>query len=47
LGAQQNARAIAGYERRGGFVEYGRIKDHEIGGQPVKEVSVYFAPANQ
>jgi GNAT superfamily N-acetyltransferase len=37
-----NDRAIAAYERWGGLVEHDRLKDHEIGGQPVKEVCVSF-----
>ncbi|MGA8029739.1 MAG: GNAT family N-acetyltransferase [Bryobacteraceae bacterium] len=37
-----NDRAIAAYERWGGLVEHDRLKDHEIGGQPVKEISVSF-----
>ncbi|MBV9761309.1 MAG: GNAT family N-acetyltransferase [Acidobacteriaceae bacterium] len=37
-----NRRAIAAYKRWGGSVEQDRLKDHEIGGQPVKEVSVSF-----
>jgi GNAT superfamily N-acetyltransferase len=35
-----NRRAIAAYERWGGVVESGRQKDHQVGGQPVKEVSI-------
>ena len=38
-----NHRAIGAYERWGGMVERDRLKDHEIGGQPVKEVSVVFS----
>ena len=38
-----NHRAIAAYERWGGMLERDRFKDHEIGGQPVKEVSVVFS----
>jgi GNAT superfamily N-acetyltransferase len=37
-----NHRAVAAYERWGGVVERERLKDHTIGGQPVKEVSVSF-----
>jgi ribosomal protein S18 acetylase RimI-like enzyme len=37
-----NDRAIAAYKRWGGLVEHDRLKDHEIGGHPVKEVSVSF-----
>jgi len=37
-----NDRAIAAYERWGGLVEYDRLKDHQIGGKRVKEVSVSF-----
>lgn len=37
-----NHRAIAAYERWGGVVERDRVKDHMIGGQRVKEVSVLF-----
>jgi len=37
-----NDRAIAAYERWGGLVEHDRLKDDEIGGQPVKEVCVSF-----
>jgi L-amino acid N-acyltransferase YncA len=37
-----NGRAIAA-ERWGGVIESGRQKDHEVGGQPVKEVSIAFA----
>jgi GNAT superfamily N-acetyltransferase len=37
-----NDRAIAAYKRWGGVVEHDRLKDHEIGGQPVKEVCVSF-----
>ena len=37
-----NCRAIAAYRRWGGVFESGRHKDHEVGGQPVKEVSVAF-----
>lgn len=37
-----NRRAIAAYERWGGTVQRDRYKDHEIGGQPVKEVPVLF-----
>jgi GNAT superfamily N-acetyltransferase len=38
-----NHRAIAAYERWGGVVERDRLKGHEIGGQPVKGVSVSFS----
>lgn len=37
-----NHRAIASYQRWGGMVERDRLKDHVIGGQPVKEVSILF-----
>jgi GNAT superfamily N-acetyltransferase len=37
-----NRRAIAAYERWGGVFESERCKDHEVGGQPVKEVSIAF-----
>jgi ribosomal protein S18 acetylase RimI-like enzyme len=37
-----NQHAIAAYEQWGAIVERGRVKDHVIGGQPVKEVSVLF-----
>jgi GNAT superfamily N-acetyltransferase len=37
-----NRRAITAYERWGGFLESNRHKVHEVGGQPVKEVSVAF-----
>lgn len=37
-----NHRAIAAYERWGGSIESDRIKDDEIGGQSVKEVSIVF-----
>lgn len=37
-----NRNAISAYERWGGLLERDRIKDHSIGGQPVKEVSVLF-----
>jgi hypothetical protein len=37
-----NRRAVAAYERWGGLVEHDRLKRYEIGGQPVKEVSVSF-----
>jgi GNAT superfamily N-acetyltransferase len=42
-----NRRAIAAYERWGGVIESGRQKDHEIGGQAVKEVSIAFALESQ
>lgn len=37
-----NHQAIAVYERWGGVVDRDRRKDHVIGGQPVKELSVIF-----
>ncbi|MBV9406077.1 MAG: GNAT family N-acetyltransferase [Acidobacteriaceae bacterium] len=37
-----NQRAIAAYRRWGGMVQPDRLKDHVIGGQPVKEVSIVF-----
>jgi GNAT superfamily N-acetyltransferase len=37
-----NHRAIASYRRWGGVIERDRLKDHAIGGQRVKEVSVLF-----
>jgi GNAT superfamily N-acetyltransferase len=37
-----NHHAIAAYQRWGGLVEKDRLKDHMIGGQPVKEISVRF-----
>jgi GNAT superfamily N-acetyltransferase len=37
-----NHHAIAAYQRWGGLVERDRLKDHMIGGQPVKEISVRF-----
>jgi len=37
-----NDQAIAAYKRWGGLVEHDRLKDHAIGGRPVKEVSVSF-----
>jgi GNAT superfamily N-acetyltransferase len=39
-----NHRAIAAYQRWGGTLERDRLKDHVIGGQPVKEVSILFCP---
>lgn len=42
-----NDRAIAAYERWGGLVEHHRLKGHEIGGQPVKEVSVCFVVGDE
>lgn len=38
-----NQYAISRYIRWGGVVERDRVKDHVIGDQPVKEVSVLFA----
>lgn len=37
-----NDQAIAAYRRWGGVVESDRVKDHVIGDQPVKEVSILF-----
>jgi RimJ/RimL family protein N-acetyltransferase len=37
-----NRRAIVAYERWGGVLEQDRLKDHNIGGKPVKEISVIF-----
>ena len=37
-----NHRAIAAYRRWGAVVERDRLKDHAIGGQRVKEVSILF-----
>jgi GNAT superfamily N-acetyltransferase len=37
-----NHQAIAAYQRWGGLIEQDRLKDHVIGGQPVKEVSIRF-----
>lgn len=37
-----NHQAIAAYQRWGGLVEKDRLKDHMIGGQPVKEISIRF-----
>jgi L-amino acid N-acyltransferase YncA len=37
-----NNHAIAAYRQWGGMVEQDRLKDHAIGGQPVKEVSIRF-----
>jgi GNAT superfamily N-acetyltransferase len=37
-----NHQAISAYKRWGGVVERDRIKDHVIGNQPVKEISVLF-----
>jgi GNAT superfamily N-acetyltransferase len=39
---ETNHRAIAAYKRWGGLVEHDRLKGHEIGGQPVTEISVSF-----
>jgi GNAT superfamily N-acetyltransferase len=37
-----NRTAISAYQRWGGALEQDRLKDHTIGGQPVKELSVLF-----
>jgi GNAT superfamily N-acetyltransferase len=37
-----NHQAVAAYRRWGGVVERDRLKDHTIGGQRVKEISVLF-----
>jgi hypothetical protein len=38
-----NQRAIAAYQRWGGVLEQNRLKNHVIGGKPVREVSVLFS----
>lgn len=37
-----NHQAVMAYQRWGGVVEHDRVKDHVIGGHPVKELSVLF-----